>query len=390
MFPPPNNINMPRQLTPTPEVKQTPVIQYVFLLIGLSLLVFVLHKLDSILLPIVFSALLAILLLPLARRLENSMPRALAILITLLILTAALVGLFYLFGSQLGDLRSEWPLMKQKMVVYFDQGQQWLSQRFGIKPMSKDELIDSSLNMGKSKAGGVLGGVLGSTLDVISVVTLVPIYIFCFLYYRDHMRQFMFRFVDPDKRTTVLHTMDSVQTVIQAYIQGLLTVIVVVAILNAIGLLALGVKYAIFFAIFASVLAVIPYIGILIGATLPALITLVETGSLPKALGVVGVFVFVQFLEGNFITPMITGSKVSINPMAAIVALILGAELWGTPGMILSIPLTAVLKVVLDASKSTEPWGFLLGDVSDGSETTNDKADDKATLFQKVKRMVTG
>ena len=134
-----------------------------------------------------------------------------------------------------------------------------------MRPMSKDEFIDSSLNRLKKSAGGYLGTTLSTTAGVLSVITLVPIYIFCFLYYRDHMRQFMFRFVAPDKRTTVLHTMDSIQTVVQAYIQGLLTVIVIVAVLNAIGLLLLGVKFAIFFAIFASVLAVIPYIGILIG-----------------------------------------------------------------------------------------------------------------------------
>jgi predicted PurR-regulated permease PerM len=387
-FPAPNNINTPRHASPTPEVRQTPVIQYFFMLAGLTLLVFVLHKLDGILLPIVFSALLSMLLLPLCSRLETRMPRAIAIIFTLMLLIAALTGLFYLFGSQLADLREEWPMMKQKLVAYFDQTQQLLSQRFGIKPMSKDELIDSSLNMGKSKAGGFLGTTLSTTLGVVSVLTLVPIYIFCFLYYRDHMRQFMFRFVEPDKRTTVLHTMDSIQTVVQAYIQGLLMVIVIVAVLNAIGLLVLGVKYAIFFAVFASVLAVIPYIGIMIGASVPALVTLVETGSPAKALGVVGVFVVVQFLEGNFITPMITGSKVSINPMAAIVALILGGELWGTPGMILSIPLTAVLKVVLDANKATEPWGFLLGDVTDGSDTKTDKSDDVG-FFRKAWRMMT-
>ena len=388
MFPPTNNSIVPRRATPSPEVRQTPIIQYFFLLAGLTLLVFVLHKLDSILLPIFFSALLAMLLLPISNRLEQFMPRALAITLTLLLLTAALAGLFYLFGSQLVDLRDEWPVMKQRLVAYFDQIQQMLSQRFGIKPMSKDELIDSSLSMGKNKAGGVLGTTLSTTLGVVSVITLVPIYIFCFLYYRDHMRQFMFRFVEPDKRTTVLHTMDSIQTVVQAYIQGLLTVIVIVSVLNAIGLLALGVKYAVFFAIFASVLAVIPYIGIMIGATVPALVTLVETGSPGKALGVVGVFVVVQFLEGNFITPTVTGSKVSINPMAAIVALILGGELWGTPGMILSIPLTAVLKVVMDANKTTEPWGFLLGDVTNGSETKSDRSDDKVGFFKKAWRMV--
>jgi predicted PurR-regulated permease PerM len=262
-----------------------------------------------------------------------------------------------------------------------------LSQRFGIEPISKDELIDSSLKSAKKEAGGYLGATLNTTADVLSVVTLVPIYMFCFLYYRDHMRQFMFRFVSPEKRTTVLHTVDSIQTVIQAYISGLMTVIVIVAVLNAIGLLVLGVKFAIFFAVFASVLTIIPYIGILIGSALPALITLVETGSPAKALGVIGVFVFVQFLEGNFITPMITGSKVSINPMAAIIALILGGELWGTPGIILSIPLIAVIKVVLDASKATEPFGFLLGDVADGDNIVDRNAEPGffGRLWQRVR-----
>ena len=394
MFPRPNTINQPRNL-PSPtqnhapaEVKQSPVIHYTFLLIGLSLLVFVLHKLDGVLLPILFAGLLSVLLLPLVVRLESwKLPRIWAIIATLLLLVAALAGLVYLFGTQLLTLRDELPKLQAKSLVYFDQMQQWASLKFGYQPMSKEELISSSMKAVKKSAGGYLGSTLSTTATVLSVTTLIPIYIFCFLYYRDHMRQFMFRFVAPDKRTTVLHTMDSIQTVVQAYIQGLLTVIVVVSVLNATGLLLLGVKFAVFFAVFASVLAVIPYIGIMVGSAIPALVTLVETGSPGKAAAVVGVFMFVQFLEGNFITPMITGSKVSINPMAAIIALILGGELWGTPGMILSIPLIAVLKVVFDASKTTEPWGFLLGDVTDGEDTQTGKSDD-AGFFAKAWRMV--
>ncbi|MGY3087107.1 putative PurR-regulated permease PerM [Hymenobacter sp. UYAg731] len=395
MFPRPNTINQPRNL-PSPtqnhapaEVKQSPIIHYTFLLIGLSLLVFVLRKLDGVLLPILFAGLLSVLLLPLVARLEKwKFPRIWAIIVTLLLLTAALTGLFYLFGTQLLTLRDELPKLQAKSLVYFDQIQQWASAKFGYQPMSKEELIDSSMKSVKKSAGGYLGSTLSMTATVLSVTTLIPIYIFCFLYYRDHMRQFMFRFVAPDKRTTVLHTMDNIQTVVQAYIQGLLTVIVVVSVLNAIGLLLLGVKFAIFFAVFASILAVIPYIGIMVGSAIPALVTLVETGSPGKAAAVVGVFMFVQFLEGNFITPMITGSKVSINPMAAIIALILGGELWGTPGMILSIPLIAVLKVVFDASKVTEPWGFLLGDVTDGEDVQNDKSDDQSGFFAKAWRMI--
>lgn len=394
MFPPLINRGSPQahitqQSAATPEAKLAPVVHYTFLLIGLSLLVFVLHKLDGVLLPLFFAALFASLLLPLVQKLESwRWPRGLAIFAALLLLIGTIIGLVSLFANQILDLKAELPLIQQKLGAFFDQGQQWLHDRFGLRIMSKDELIDSSLSSAKNKAGGFLGSTLSTTADVLNVVTLVPIYIFCLLYYRDHMRQFMFRFVVPDRRTAVLHTIDSIQTVVQAYITGLLTVIVIVAVLNAIGLLLLGVKFAIFFAIFASVLAVIPYIGIMVGATIPAVITLVETGSPGKAAAVVGVFLVVQFLEGNFITPMITGSKVSINPMAAIVALILGAELWGTPGMILSIPLTAVLKVVFDANKTTEPWGFLLGDVTDGEDTKKDKSDDRPGFLAKAWRMI--
>ena len=394
MFPPLINRGTPRALvtqqnTPTPEARLAPVVHYTFLLIGLSLLVFVLRKLDNVLLPILFAALLSVLLLPLVTRLERwKLPRIWAIIVTLLVVIGSLAGLFYLFGSQIMSLRDELPKLQEKSIEYFDQVQQWASVKFGYHPMSKEELIDSSVKSVKKSAGGYLGSTLSTTAGILSVTTLVPIYIFCFLYYRDHMRQFLFRFVAPDKRTGVLHTMDNIQTVVQAYIQGLLTVIVIVSILNAVGLLLLGVKFAVFFAIFASVLAIIPYIGILVGSAIPALVTLVETGSPGKAAAVVGVFVFVQFLEGNFITPMITGSKVSINPMAAIIALILGGELWGTPGMILSIPLVAVLKVVFDASKATEPWGFLLGDVTDGDETRKDKSDDQPGFIGKALRMI--
>ncbi|MCC2544917.1 AI-2E family transporter [Hymenobacter sp. BT175] len=374
MLPPRQNQHMPQHPITPPAVKLSPVVHYSLLLLGMVLLVYTLHELDDILLPLAFAGLLSLLLLPLCRRFERwGLPRVLAIVVCLLLMVALLTGLVWVFGAQIMGFKKELPILQEKMSQYFDQVQQFMSSRFGIEPTSKDELIDESLKSMKKGAGGYLGTTISTTTGILSVATLIPIYIFCFLLYRDHMRQFMFRFVSPDKRTTVLHTVDNIQTVVQAYITGLLTVIAIVAVLNAIGLLLLGVKYAIFFAVFASVLAIIPYIGIIIGATLPAIITLVETGDPVKAALVVLVFLIVQFLEGNFITPMITGSKVSINPMAAIIALILGGELWGTPGMILSIPLVAILKVVFDAYKPLEPFGFLLGDVAEGDDKVEGK-----------------
>lgn len=387
MLPPANQFNTPRNIpsaaashAPT-QIKQPPVVHYTFLLIGLSLLVFVLHKLDDLLLPLVYAILLSLLLMPLVTKLEKwKWPRMLAIAAAILLVVLFIAGLFTFFGSQIISLRGELPLIQSKLVVLFDQQQQLLSKRFHFQPMSHDQVIDSSLSAIQSQSSKYLGSTLNTTLGVLSTITLVPIYIFCFLYYRDHLRQFMFRFVEPDKRTVVLHTVDNIQNVVQGYMSGLFTVIVVVSVMNAIGLLALSVKYAIFFAIFASVLAVIPYIGIIVGSIIPALITYVETGSLTHGLAVIGVFMVVQFISDNILAPLITASKVSLNPLTAIIALILGAQLWGTPGMILSVPLSAVIKVVLDANKSTEPWGFLMGDVSDGEDTKKDPSDDRNFL----------
>ncbi|HEX8427507.1 AI-2E family transporter [Hymenobacter sp.] len=347
------------------------MIQFAFFMLGAVLLIYTLRVLDDILLPLVFSALLSLLLLPLCRWFEeHGIGRVWAIILCLLILISIFVGIILGFGSQLTQFKGELPKLQVKLMDFFNTTQEWARVKFNYTPMSLEDVKDSTLNVLKKSGGSYLGTTLNITTSALSNLAQVFIYIFCLLLYRDHLRQFMFRFVKPEKRTSALHTMDSIQTVVQAYISGLLKVIAIVAILNAIGLLALGVKFAVFFAIFASVLAIIPYIGIMIGAALPAIVTLVETGSPVKAAGVVGVFLVVQFLEGNFITPMITGSQVSINPLAAILALILGNALWGTPGMILSIPLMAVIKVVLDSNKATEPWGFLLGDTAEGEDST--------------------
>ncbi|MBD2716823.1 AI-2E family transporter [Microvirga sp. STR05] len=374
---------------PSPIVKQTPVVQFAFFLLGAVLLVYSLKVLDDILLPLLFSAVFTLLLLPICRWLElRGLPRVLAIILCLLLVLAIFAGVILGFGSQLAQFKSELPKLQTKMMEFFTQAQEWAHMKFGYKPMSIDDLKETTVKNLKKSGGSYLGTTLNTTTAVLSNLAQVLIYIFCLLLYRDHLRQFMFRFVAPDKRTSVLHTVDNIQTVVQAYISGLLKVIVIVAILNGIGLLALGVKFAIFFAIFASVLAIIPYIGIMIGATVPAIITLVETGSPVQAALVIGVFVVVQFLEGNFITPMITGSQVSINPLAAILALILGAELWGTPGMILSIPLMAVAKVVLDANKATEPWGFLLGDTAEGEDSTKPENNEPNSVQKLWRRLL--
>jgi len=85
--------------------------------------------------------------------------------------------------------------------------------------------------------------------------------------------------------------------------------------------------------------------------------------------GVIAVHAFVQFLEANFITPKITGSRISINAFAAILALLIGGKIWGIAGMILAVPLIGVFKILLGYLPSMKPLVILLGDENSATDS---------------------
>jgi predicted PurR-regulated permease PerM len=203
---------------------------------------------------------------------------------------------------------------------------------------------------------------LAYTTNTFADLGLMPVFIFFFLYYRSFFKQFLNKLFIRTPNQNITEIMYKIQNVVKNYIMGLLLVMAIIAALNTVGLLILRIEYAFFFGALAALLNIIPYLGIIIGSILPIMMALLTKDSIWYAVGVAGVFTIVQLLEGNFITPNIVGSKVSVNPLAAIIALIIGGILWGPSGMILSIPFTAITKVILDNIEPLEPFGFLLGE----------------------------
>ena len=155
---------------------------------------------------------------------------------------------------------------------------------------------------------------------------------------------------------------NDIENVVKGYISGLLLVTIIVAVLNSVGLLVLGIDHAIFFGILSGLLTIIPYIGIFIGAFLPVVMALLTKDSLWYPAGVIIVFSVVQFLEGNFITPRITGSKVSVNALAAIVALLIGGKIMGIAGMILAVPALGIIKILLSHTTHLKHFVILIED----------------------------
>ncbi|WP_299676621.1 AI-2E family transporter [uncultured Dokdonia sp.] len=198
--------------------------------------------------------------------------------------------------------------------------------------------------------------------SLFSDVVLIPIYLFFFLYYRRFLRNFAYRLFSKKSKSYINLVIKEVYHIQQNYLAGLLKVMVIVGVLNTVGLLLLGIENAVFFGFFAALLLVIPYIGVVIGALLPALVALVTKDSYWYVFGVLALFSFIQFIEGNFITPKVTGGKVSVNSFIVIFSLIAFAMLWGVAGMVVAIPITATIKILCDHSEQYKAFGFLIGE----------------------------
>ncbi len=333
-------------------------------LFNLLAIIGMLYLLRTVIVPLLFSLLLSISLFPVASRLEKwKLGKGISSAIAV-ILGSLIAGLIiWLFFRQVVSISAEnGEAISHRVVEGFNSIVQWISSQFGV---GEGELVTRvRIEAGKLASGAAAfsAGMLGSLGGILANVVLIPIFIFFQLYYRDFFIEFFFKAFRHISHEKVHDTLQKIYRVVQDYLLGLVTVMGIVAVLNTIGLLVMGIEYAWFFGILASLLLLIPYIGIAIGSILPALFALATKDKAFYALGVIGWFQVVQFLEGNFITPYIVGGKVSVNPLVAIIALLLGGLLFGLAGLILAIPMIAIVKVILDAGEKTEPYGFLIGE----------------------------
>ena len=337
----------------------------------------------DIVIPLMFAAFLAVVMLPLVKRMEKKTGLTLAATITLIgtILVLGLLG--WVFVNQIILLANDLPNLESKFDKFVVDLNRTLSTEFNIATSEQNQMAK---DLAKAVSGYV-GTFLLLTTNTISTIVQIPIYLFLILIYRDKFNKFFLSLLPEDNDQ--LTWKKDIENVVQGYISGLLLVTLIVAILNTTGLLLLGIKHAIFFGILSGVLTIIPYVGIFIGALLPLIMALITKDSLWYAAGVVIVFTVVQFLEGNFITPRITGSKVSINALAAIIALIIGGKILGIAGMIFAVPAIGVMKIILSYTTHLKPFTILLGDddvikkVPDPTENTPPGEELKEEIHEK-------
>lgn len=329
------------------------------ILLGLTLFVYALFNLADVLIPLAFALMLAILLNPLANffAVKCRFPPTIAIVVAILLAIILIVSVGYLLYMEIRSFSDQLPAFKKKLVEMSAKAQHAISQHLGIAFKQQQQYI----NEGEAALKPALASTAGSLLGSISTIVLLPVYSFLFLYYKKLLLNFLFEVFAEENEEDVSKILTQTKGAIQSYMFGLLLEALIVATLNSIALLMLGVDYAILLGVLGALLNVLPFIGGILAVILPILIATVTKDGVQTQVEIIIAYIIIQFIDNHFLVPYIVSSKVKINALISLVIVFLGGALWGIAGMFLSIPFIGVLKIIFDRVSDLKPWGKLLG-----------------------------
>lgn len=322
--------------------------------IVMTTIVLVLYFLGNVILPFVLSIFLTVLLLPIVQLLDKLwFPTWLSALIAVGVLTGVVAGIGYFLFEEINVMVRELPKQVSKESTTLEQIQSIASSPDLAKQLSdySQDIIDFGMSYLKKSLSYI-----SSTLFMIA---MIPIYVFFMMLSRDRVDAFLAERYGLDNEK-IKSIVKEVKKSIQHYILGLTTVIIIVSTLLSTGLYFLDIPYWLLLGVLCGLLGLFPYIGVAIGALLPLTIAILTKDALWYPIAVLGLFILVQFLEGNVITPNIIGNAVNINAVALMLALLFMGSISGILGLILTIPLLAVVRILMESSEELRPYARLL------------------------------
>lgn len=327
------------------------------------LAVIILHFGKTILVPVAFAALFAMLMAPLCRRFDKKMRRGLSSLLCILIILFTILGMLAIVGGQIASFSKQAPKIKEKAKQGIEQVQQFVQKKFGVAPEKQEQIAkEQAKSTSEKKGGGMITKFLGGLTTTIGTFVLSLVYAFLMLYNKEQFEKFFLKLADEDKREHVKKVVGKIATVSQKYLTGRMMSVMIIAALYAIGLSIVGIKNAILLAGIAAMLTVIPYFGTVLGGLIPVFMALVTEDSMQPALYAAGVLFVIQTMDNYFIEPNVVGGEVNINALTSIFSIITGGLIWGIAGMIIFLPLAGIIKIVCDNVEPLQPIGYLMGE----------------------------
>ncbi len=335
--------------------------KYIRVLVALILTVYVLIVAKPVLVPLVFATLLFVILLPLHRRWLHLVRNKFAgVLLTILtvILPLSLVVIF--FWIQITEVIQSLPSIGGRLQDGLNEVFVWISEQKWFANIDVDKWIESNSTTILEQPVELLKIGISESTATFSSFVLTFIYLLFLLLYQHGLRKWALMLTSsPDG--TWRKILSEIRFMIEKYLIGMLKVMGILAVLNSLGLFLIGIDYPVLWGVLASLLALIPYLGTLLGGALPFIYAIAVSSSWLPPLLVVLLFSSIQFIEGNFITPKIVGDQVSLNPLVAIISLVVGAFVWGLSGVVLAIPVAAIIRIVCRHFVAMRPLHFVMG-----------------------------
>ena len=325
---------------------------------AVSLLLFSIYVFQSVaelLWPFVISFILAYLLAPLVGVLSRKMPRTAAIALLVLSLIGALtivsIALVPRIIGEVRDLVVSLPKYAAYFTSLYERAAAWAAEYgyIGYANEIQQRVIEQLPKVGKLFADQTTSALKGLTSGIAALLNLLMIPFVTFYVLKDYDRiwQIVESAIPTGQRERVVDFVSRVDLVLGQYIRGQLIVSTFIAILTAFGLAVSGVPYAVVLGLMAGAFNLIPFVGLTISLGVSLVVALIDAGSWVQCIKVLLVFVTVQGIEGNFLSPRVVGERVGLHPVWVMFALVVAAHTWGMVGMLIAIPVAAVVNIVV-------------------------------------------
>ena len=236
---------------------------------------------------------------------------------------------------------------------------QWLLNQLQVEnPEDLQQELMTRINSGFEQFGGevitnanhILKAIaqrLGSITNSLTLMLLVPVVLFYLLRDWDVLIAKLMELLPPSSVSSAQLLEMRIATVLRGYFRGQLLVVVLLGCFYGVGLALIGVPTGLLVGLLTGLFSFVPYVGMAVGFLLAQLITLVEFGLWPETALVALVFVSGQVLESAVLSPKLIGDNVKLHPVWIIFALLAGGTLMGFAGLLLAIPVVAVLGVIV-------------------------------------------
>lgn len=330
----------------------------------LCVAVFIIIWAKPILVPIVYSILFALTLRPINNALKKVVKiNWLAIVITFISVVLPVGAAILLLTSQTVEVLDDLPTITEDIQERLNKNFNTFSDNFNLATdIQGSKWVQEKISEAIDEPFVYVRDLVAGGAGIIGNIFLIFLYTFFILLYQDPIYKFILGQFSPRTRHRIQMVMADSQKMSFTYLKGLGVVMLILGLLNSIGLTLIDIKYAFFWGFLAAFLAIIPYLGTILGGLLPFLYALSTTDTIWQPIAVILLFGAIQAIEGNIITPKVVGSSIQINPLAAIIALFVSGFIWGVEGLILALPFVAFLRIVLVHSETFRPIGLLLSD----------------------------